>query len=127
MNVSIFDNQRIRQGLTILLLAGSLACIFPPNLPFFHWWAEHAAFVATGFLLLGLFFLIVNKSRLMFVCLGCSAAICFFKNEIAEPAQLGGYPTLLTRPVDSLPQNQPTQDSITLKSVLPNESAKTRQ
>lgn len=127
MNVSIFDNQRIRQGLTILLLAGSLACIFPPNLPIFRWWAGHAAFVATGFLLLGLFFLIINKSRLMFVCLGCSAAICFFKNEIAEPAQLGDFPTLLSRPVDSLSRNQPNRDSITLKSFLPDESAKTRQ
>lgn len=127
MNVSIFDNQRIRQGLTILLLAGSLACIFPPNLPFFRWWAEHAALVATGFLLLGLFFLIVNKSRLMFVCLGCSAAICFFKNEIDEPTQPDGSPTLLSRPMDSLPRNQPNRDSITLKSVSPNESPKTRQ
>jgi hypothetical protein len=67
MNVSFFDNRRVRQSLTVLLLAGSLVCIFPPNLPAFVWWADHAAFVAVGFLMAGLFFLIINKSRLMFV------------------------------------------------------------
>ncbi len=86
MNVSFFDNRRVRQILTIIMLFGALTCIFPPMHPSFHWWAKQAVFVALGYLCAGLFFLIINNPRLMFVCLGCSAAICFFKNELGEPS-----------------------------------------
>jgi hypothetical protein len=127
MNVRFFDNRRVRQGLTILSLAGSLACIFPPQHPAFQWWAEHAVFVALGFVLLGLFFLIINKSRLMFVCLGCSAAICFFKNELSERA----FESDRSSSPDALPdtpfQHSVHRDSFSLKSSLPDESSKTRQ
>lgn len=127
MDVSIFDNRRVRQGLTVLLLAGSLACIFPPKIPVFQWWAERAALVAACFLLLGLFFLIINKSRLMFVCLGCSAAICFFKNEMNEKAHLHKLSPPLSYPVDTPAQNRMQQDSASYKTILPDESSKTRQ
>ena len=126
MDVSIFDNRRVRQGLTVLLLAGSLACIFPPNLPAFQWWANHAALVAMVFLLFGLFFLTINKSRLMFVCLGCSAAICFFKNEMSEKAHLDNHSPARFYPMQKPAQNEMTQDSTLLKPVSPDESSKTR-
>jgi hypothetical protein len=127
MNVRFFDNRRVRQGLTIVSLAGSLACIFPPQHPAFQWWAECAAFVALGFLLLGLFFLIINKSRLMFVCLGCSAAICFFKNELSEKASQNDHSTPARHLSNTLPQHSANQDSLSFKHILPDESSKTRQ
>lgn len=37
-----------------------------------------------GFVVLGLLFLIGNNSRLMFVCLGCGAAISFHYHEKIE-------------------------------------------
>lgn len=124
MNVSFFDNRRVRQSLTVLLLAGSLVCIFPPNLPAFVWWADHAAYVAVGFLMAGLFFLIINNQRLMFVCLGCSAAICFFKNELGD-GQTGmrhtNPPFYLP---DSSPLKKPDPNSFFLKPVPPDEPAK---
>lgn len=103
MNVRFFDNRRVRQGLTLLLLAGSLTCIFPPRLPAFQWWGENAVLVAMGFLLLGLFFLVINKSRLMFVCLGCSAAISFFKHEISDPSHFSP---------SSIPLEMPARDQM---------------
>jgi hypothetical protein len=81
MNFRIFDHLRVRQALTLALLVGALGCMFPPAQPTFQWWAERSFLVALGYLGLGLFFLVINKSRLMFVCFGCSAAICFFKIE----------------------------------------------
>ncbi len=127
MDVSFFDHRRVRQALTVVLLAGSLACIFPPKMPIFQWWAERAAFVALGFLLAGIFFLIVNKSRLMFVCLGCSAAICFFKNEMNEKMHPTNFKPPLSQPVDTPFQNRIFRDSKSLKSTLPDESPKTRR
>ncbi len=84
MTFSVFDHARVRQVLTISLLSGTLLCIFPPRQPAFQWWADQAFFIALGYLLFGLFFLIIDNPRLMFVCLGCSAAICFFKNEALD-------------------------------------------
>lgn len=127
MDVSFFDNRRVRQGLTVVLLAGSLACIFPPKLPAFQWWAAHAVFVAMGFLLFGLFFLVINKSRLMFVCLGCSAAICFVKNEMGEKAHLNIYHPPRAQPVETPAPNRMPQDSTLFKPASPDEFSKTRQ
>ena len=51
-----------------------------------QWWADQAFYIALGYLLFGLFFLIIDKPRLMFVCFGCSAAISFSKNEAPQPS-----------------------------------------
>jgi hypothetical protein len=126
MDVSFFDHRRVRQTLTVLLLAGSLVCIFPPRAAVFQRWAECAALVATGYLLLGLFFLVINKSRLMFVCLGCSAAISFFKNEMKEKNHPVDFPDPAVRRVEPRPPDA-DRDSVSLKSVLPDESAKTHR
>lgn len=81
MNLTFLDNRRIRQVLTLLLLTGALACMFPPRQAAFEWWAAHAVGVALGYLALGLVFLAVDRSRLMLVCFGCSAAISFYYHE----------------------------------------------
>lgn len=60
--------------------------MFPPQQPAFQWWADQAFIIALSYLFFGLFFLIINKPRLMFVCFGCSAAISFFKNEAPPPS-----------------------------------------
>lgn len=91
MNFKFLDHHRIRQILTILFLPGALACMFPPPYPFFLWWSEQAIFVALGYLFLGLFFLVINKTRLMFVCFGCCAAICFLKNETGANLMLQSF------------------------------------
>lgn len=124
MNMSLFDNRRVRQGLTIFMLFGALTCIFPPAHPTFLWWADKAVFVASGYLLAGLFFLIINNQRLMFVCLGCSAAICFFKNELGD-GQTGmrhtNPPFYLP---DSSPLKKPDPNSFFLKPEPPDEPVK---
>lgn len=126
MNVSFFDNRRVRQGLTILMLFGALTCIFPPIHPVFHWWAERAVFVALAYLFLGLFFLAINNPRLMFVCLGCSAAISFFKNEMGD-ASIGPDPAPpLSYPLDTQYKSRIYPDSFYLKPDTPDESSKTR-
>lgn len=100
MKPTFFARRRIRQGLTLVLLAGALTCMFPPPCAAFRWWAAHAAGVAFGYLLLGIAFLIVDRTRLMFVCLGCSAAIGFYFNEAASPPRTVPHSY---RPADPVP------------------------
>ena len=84
MKTTFFNHPRVRQVLTVLLLSGALCCIFPPARPEFQWWAQQSFYVAMGFVALGLLFLLGNNSRLMFVCLGCGAAISFHYHEKTE-------------------------------------------
>ena len=86
MKTGYFQHPRVRQGLTILLLSGALACIFPPATPEFQWWAQQSVGVSVTYVCLGLCFLISNNSRLMFVCLGCGAVISFHYHEKAQRA-----------------------------------------
>lgn len=96
--LNIFEHRRIRQVFTILMLAGSLACMFPPQHPFFQWWASQTVAIVATYVGVGLVFLMYNNFRLMFVCFGCSAAICFFKNE-TESAHKG--PSYFPTPPES--------------------------
>ena len=41
-----------------------------------------AQFISFIYLALGLFFLVVNKFRMLMICFGCSAAISFLVNEM---------------------------------------------
>ncbi len=72
---------RTRRLATVLLLTGAILAMFPLPLPACQWWAEQAQWVAVGYLVIGVIFLIFNRFRLMFVCFGCSAAISFFYHE----------------------------------------------
>jgi len=111
MNFNFLDHRLVRQTLTILFLPGALTCIFPLPYPVFLWWSQHAVLVALGYLLVGLCFLFINKTRLMFVCFGCSAAISFFKNETGNhwpPAKTSGQ-TLLPR---NMPYSQKVPDTV---------------
>ncbi len=81
MKATFFNHPRVRQFLTLVFLSGALACIFVPDTPFFHWWAQQNIYVALGYAVLALFFLFLNNSRLMFVCLGCGAVISFHYHE----------------------------------------------
>lgn len=91
---SILDHRRIRQLITLVLILCVLICMFPPEEAFYQQFAAHNVHIAVGMVGLGLVFLITDKIRLMFVCFGCSAAICFFKNETALRQQLSKVPSI---------------------------------
>lgn len=85
MNIStFFNNHRIRQLTVILLLVGTLACIFPIQYPQAQWWMSHNQWVAVAYVFIGLFFLVIDNRRLMFASFGCSAAICFYAIEVLK-------------------------------------------
>lgn len=80
----------MRQLLTLLCLGGALACMFPPRQAAFLWWAAHAEYVSLGYLMLGLLFFMTDRTRLMWVCIGCSAAISFYYHETGQQMLLSG-------------------------------------
>lgn len=79
---AFFENPRVRQITTILLMLGVFACIFPSEQTVLQWWAAQAHWIALAYLVLGLFFLTLDNKKLMMVSMGCSAAICFYEIEV---------------------------------------------
>lgn len=79
----------VRQALTIVLLLVAVSVmLLSGDLRVAGW----AGWIALGYVLLAMALLIFNQTRLMFVCLGCSAAICLFFNEIRKVSRFPPYP-----------------------------------
>lgn len=81
MNYTIPIGRRLRQILTVGLVFGSLLCMFPPEIPLVRLWSAYAQLVVLLYLGLATVFLIGKQERLMFVCLGCCAAMAYYLNE----------------------------------------------
>ena len=86
MNTRFLFKPRVRQSLTIVLLLLAISTLLPARVPLLVWWAAQAQWVALGYILLAMALLMFNRTRLMFVCLGCSAAICLYFNETKAAA-----------------------------------------
>jgi hypothetical protein len=77
--------RRLQQLFTLLMLAITvLTMVEPTNTLVSSWDAVTHPFLFSC-LFFALFFFIRTKIRLMFVCIGCASAICFFKIESKEP------------------------------------------
>ncbi len=96
MNTRFLFKPRVRQSLTIVLLLLAISTLLPARAPLMKWWVAQAQWVALGYILLAMVLLMFNRTRLMFVCLGCSAAICLYFNETktAAPPSSQAVPVL---------------------------------
>jgi len=103
MNTRMVYRRRVRQALTILLLLIAVSTMLLSQHPRVVWWS---AWVALGYLLLAMVLLIFNQTRLMFVCLGCSAAICLFFNETKAGS---GFPQYPGKQTPALEKNMQTE------------------
>jgi len=99
---SIFDHRRMRQAIALLLLSGSFFCVFPADNPLSVYWASRAVFVCLGYLGLGLVFFLTNRKQLMFVSMGCCAAMCLYFLEIAPHQLQQGKQEKVKTALDSL-------------------------
>jgi hypothetical protein len=61
-----------------------------------------AQFIAFIYLIWGLFFLFVNKFRMLMVCFGCSAAISFLVNEMTIAPNLKNREKKMWNQTDSI-------------------------
>jgi hypothetical protein len=85
MKTDFLFRRRTRQATTIVLLLFAVATMWAAQMPALQFWAAQAQWIALAYLLTGMVLLVFRRTRLMFVCLGCSAAICLFFNEIQAP------------------------------------------
>lgn len=81
---AVLFHSSTRQATTIVLLLFAVATMWAAGEPALQEWAAQARWIALGYLLAGMGLLVFRRTRLMFVCLGCSAAICLFFNELEQ-------------------------------------------
>ncbi len=81
---AVLFHPRTRQATTIVLLLFAVSTMWAAGAPAWQIWAAQARWIALGYLLAGMGLLLFRRTRLMFVCLGCSAAICLFFNELEQ-------------------------------------------
>lgn len=78
MLARILDLRSIQLGLSILIILGTIFCIFTPNYFLFKLGARFAGMIMLGYLTMGIFFLVLQQPRLMFTCFACCAGLCLF-------------------------------------------------
>lgn len=81
MNTAFLFRPRVRQATTILLLLLAIGTMYAAHDPALKFWAAQAQWIALSYFLAGMTLFMFRRTRLMFVCLGCSAAISLFFSE----------------------------------------------
>ena len=61
-----------------------LICVRPPDVVLLKRVASHSTQIMVLFLLVGIFFLIIDQKRLLFTAFGCSAALCLYFKYVAN-------------------------------------------
>ena len=62
----------------VAMVALTAICIRSPNVVFFKRIASHSTHIMLLFVMVGLFFLVINQRRLLFTAFSCAAALCLY-------------------------------------------------
>ncbi len=74
----LLSNKWVEMFLLVCLIVGATLTIYTPEIPFIQNGVRYAHLILFSFLLVGLIFMMYDRSRLMFVSLGCCAALSLF-------------------------------------------------
>ena len=88
MLTRVFNFRSINITLTLVIIVGALICIFTPNYFFLKLGTRFAGIVMLGYLILGMFFLLIKQSGLMMTSFICCAGLCLFLKNSANTTLL---------------------------------------
>lgn len=74
----LLSNKWVETGFLLLLIVSAVLSIYTPEIEFIQQSTQHAVLIMYGFLAVGFIFLIFDQYKLLFVSLGCCAAMCIF-------------------------------------------------
>lgn len=74
----LLSNNWVEGGFLLVLLVGASLSFFKPEIPLVQQTTQYAVLIMFGFLFLGLFFLVFDQIKLVFVSLSVCAAMCLF-------------------------------------------------
>ncbi len=85
MVLKILGYQPVQFLLSTLIILGAVICIFTPNYFLFKLGASYAVHLMFGYLFIGILFLMLKQSNLMFTSFACCAGLCIFLKSSANP------------------------------------------
>ena len=75
---TLFDHKLINRLVMLGMIAVVIIAVRPPDVVIFRRIASHSTQIMLLFLLVGIFFLIIDQRRLLFTAFGCAAALCLY-------------------------------------------------
>lgn len=80
----LLTNKWVETGFLIVLLVSAALSIYTPEIPFIQQSTQYAVLIMYGFLGIGFIFLAFDQIKLLFVSLGCCAAMCIFLKDASN-------------------------------------------
>lgn len=80
----LLGNKLVRDGLSVAMVGVALLCVFTPDLFFLKQGANFTVQIMLMYLVAGLLFLLLDKSRLMFVALAACVALCLYLKSVSD-------------------------------------------
>ena len=93
MVTKILNLRSIQFTLGALIILAAILCIFTPNYFLFKMGARFAGLIMLGYLVLGLFFLILKQPKLMFISLACCAGVTIYLKSTSNSDLKHAAPT----------------------------------
>ena len=81
---NLFDNQGLNRITALGMIMVVVVCVRPPDVVLLKRISSHSTQIMMLFLLVGMFFLIIDQKRLLFTAFGCSAALCLYFKYVAN-------------------------------------------
>lgn len=78
------DIKFVRTILATLIVGGALLCVFTPDLFVFKRGANFTVQIMLIYLILGMFFMVLDRRKLVFVALGSSAFLCLYLKGLSD-------------------------------------------
>ena len=81
---TLLRHKIINRLVILTMISVVIICIRPPDILLLKRIASHSTQIMVLFLMVGLFFLILDQRRLLFTAFGCSAALCLYFKNVAN-------------------------------------------
>jgi len=98
MVAKMLSTRSVQLSLNFLIPLGAVLVVFTPNFLLFKWGANYAVHIMFAYLGLGMLFLLLRQSRLMFISLACCAGLCLYLRNASNidiiPPQPTGQPVV---------------------------------
>ena len=80
----LLGNKLVQYAIAAAIIAGALLCIFTPDMFILKRGADFTVQIMLIYLLLGMMFLLLNHSRLMFIALGACGLLCLYLKSVSD-------------------------------------------
>ncbi len=109
----MLDNKLVQITLSVLMISVAALCLYTPDIFIVKRGADFTVQIMFGFLWLGMLFLLLDKSKLMFTSLASCGVLCLYLISMTNQSMrfVPGAKLFINRMVDGLHVRMEVEDS----------------